>query len=324
VSGEVRAAQRGFTLVEIMIALVLFSFAVAAILSVAVSMTRAFREQRRIVSTENSVRAAMDFLVDAVRGASPGVPNGIIVDASTCRGPASLGSVAGTGAIFFVDNTDAPDELEIVYASGGVVSTTHSPFESDSTFIKIPEAHVDYFGAGDYVVVATGTKGILVKVTGPASGTSLPIEPPNAGCANTFDTTYPAGSVLVRAMRAHFTVAPDPETGVPTLWMDPDGPEGVDPAEPLAEGIEDMQIAVGLQTAGAGIEWIGTTAGYTVPPGSVRAIRIALVGRDPRPLLGSAVSARPPSLNRPAGAADNFRRRVLTSVVEIRNLTGSP
>jgi prepilin-type N-terminal cleavage/methylation domain-containing protein len=66
--------ERGFTLVELMIALVLFSFAIAGILSVAVSITRTFREQRRIIATEQATRAPLEFVVDVLRQASPAVP----------------------------------------------------------------------------------------------------------------------------------------------------------------------------------------------------------------------------------------------------------
>ena len=39
-----RHAERGFTLIELMVSLVLFSLAIAGILSVAISMGRAYHE----------------------------------------------------------------------------------------------------------------------------------------------------------------------------------------------------------------------------------------------------------------------------------------
>src|SRR5262245_16077664 len=117
-----------------MVSLVIFSFAIAGVLSVAVAMTRAHREQRRVVQTENAVRAPLDFIVDAIRQASPGVTTGTIKDANDCT--------FSSGAISFVDRDNAPDDLTVVYASGGVVSTTHSAFTSTSTSITIPAAHL--------------------------------------------------------------------------------------------------------------------------------------------------------------------------------------
>ena len=116
--------QRGFTLVELMVSLVIFTFAIAGVLAVAVAMTRAYREQRRVIATENAVRAPLDFIVDAVRQASPGV---------TTRDDQGRERLHVPGAaISFMDNDDrTPDELTVVYASGGVVSTTHSAFTVD-------------------------------------------------------------------------------------------------------------------------------------------------------------------------------------------------
>ena len=61
-----------------MVSLVMFSFAIAGVLAVAVSMANGFREQRTGVGTEGAARAAMEFLSDAIRGASPGIQTGII------------------------------------------------------------------------------------------------------------------------------------------------------------------------------------------------------------------------------------------------------
>src|SRR6478672_7119852 len=77
---ELVGARRGFTLVELMISLVLFSIAVAGVLSVAVSMTVGFRTQRQVIAAEVAARAPIDFLADAIRGASPGASLGDIKD----------------------------------------------------------------------------------------------------------------------------------------------------------------------------------------------------------------------------------------------------
>src|SRR5262245_23229221 len=125
-----------------MVSLVIFTFAMAGVLAVAVAMTRAYREQRRVIATENAVRAPLEFIADSIRQASPGATTGTIKDASDCT--------FTSGAISFVDNTNAPDELTVVYASGGVVSTTHTAFTSASTSITIPAADIDQFAVGDY------------------------------------------------------------------------------------------------------------------------------------------------------------------------------
>lgn len=316
--------QAGFTLVELMIALLLFSVAIAGILSVAVTMTRSFREQSRIVNAERAVRAPLDLIVDALRQASPAVPTvSLIKDGNT---PCS------TGALNIVDNTGAPDELEIVYASGGVATTTHSAVTASSTFVTVPSAHVGQFALDDYILISDTAQGTLLKVAGIA-GNNLTIAPATA-CSASFPTSYPAKSVLVRAQRARFTIAN--LDGIPTLWMDPDG-AGATPAEPVAEGVEDLQVAIGIDTNADGAisevgaaagddEWYGNVGVEGLPAGTltIRAIRVVLVAREAAPMMRAMYYA-PAALNHPGtSVADKFRRRVLTSTVEIRNLTGSP
>ena len=314
-----RKSQRGFTLVELMISLVLFSFAIAGVLSVAVTITRAFREQRRVIATENAARAPLDFVVDAVRQASPGVPTGTITDAETCA----------TGAITITDYVNQPDELNIVYASGGVLSTSHTDFDIDSTEIQLPAIHAAEFSIGDYFVITDTAVGTVLKVTGTTTNTLQFADPTcHAGDVG-------KGGIIVRVQRAHFTVGTF--DGISTLLMDPDG-TGPGTAEPLSEGVEDFQVALAIDADGDGSiletadgsldEWVGNNTGDTLLTGPLRALRIAIVARENTEQMGgNATNYRPTVLNR-AGAAsgeeDRYRRRVLSSTAEIRNLLGSP
>ncbi len=324
-------SESGFTLVELMLALVIFSFAVAGVLSVAVSSTRAFREQRRAVAIETATRAPMDYLVDAVRGASPAVVSGsklgfgdnctevkntnTLINCSTC--------FPTTGAIMVQDNSGAPDELHVIYAAGGVVKTTYTAVDSTSTFVDIADA--TDFAAGDTILIADNSMGTLRTVD---SVTATRINfTAISSCGTATDawpaTNYPKGSLLLRVKYAKFTVGTLSGETIPMLLMN---------GEPVAEGVEDMQIAVGVDsnddgtvTDGASTtdEWIGNASGETIPAAGtykVRALKIVLVARDTTPVLGPAAFARPAALNHSAGAADNYRRRVLFSTVDIRNL----
>ena len=316
--------QRGFTLIELMISLVLFSLAVAGILSVAVSMTAGFRTQRQVVQAEVAARAPIDFISDAIRGASPGVSTSNIVDVETCA----------SGAVKITDSSTGPDKLEVVYASGGIYGWTTTVFDASSTTIGVNDA--SQLAVGDYIVVANSafTQGHLVRITAISTNTltfAATTCTPNV-------PTYPIHSLFVRAQRAEFAVANDAD-GIPTLYLDPDGPLGSRTAEPLAEGIEDLQVAIGIDAntdgslAEVGVaanddEWTGNVAGDTLPVGTkIRAVRVTLVARTTKPLLNGPVIGNRPTAENHAGTAansDTYRRRVLKSTVEIRNLGGSP
>jgi prepilin-type N-terminal cleavage/methylation domain-containing protein len=320
--------QRGFTLIELMISLVLFSLAVAGILSVAVSMTAGFRTQRQVVQAEVAARAPIDFISDAIRGASPGVSTSNIVDVETCA----------SGAVKITDSSTGPDKLEVVFASGGIYGWTTTVFDATSTSIGVSDA--SQLAVGDYIVVANSafTQGHLARITAISTNT-LSIAAANcAGGASPNIPTYPIHSLFVRAQRAEFSVANDAD-GIPTLYLDPDGPRGSRTAEPLAEGIEDLQVAIGIDANTDGSlsevglaanddEWTGNYAGDTLPVGTkIRAVRVTLVARTTKPLLNGPVIGNRPTAENHAGTSpnsDTYRRRVLKSTVEIRNLGGSP
>jgi prepilin-type N-terminal cleavage/methylation domain-containing protein len=319
--------QRGFTLIELMISLVLFSVAVAGVLSVAVSLTQGYREQRQAMAAEASVRAPLDFLADALRQASPGVSDpSKLQDFHTCQ----------IGAVTVVNSSTGPDELDLFYATGGIVTSTASAFSVASPTITVTNA--SQLTAGDYVIVTDFTYGMLVKIETMAGNVLTLGTKCSTPAALVFPMSgsFPIGSVVIRAQHAHFEI--QTVDGQPTLTMDPDS-DGVADYEPLAEGIEDMQIAIGVDALdpvgiaelGAGEdddEWFYNVADEDGPPvnKSIRAVRVTLIARTSTPLFGNTTSFffRPAAEDHAAGASDNYRRRMLRSIVEMRNIQGSP
>lgn len=321
--------QAGLTLVELMVAMLLSSIAIAATLGIGYSMLNGYREQRRVEVVQRAARVSLEMLSSAVRGASPGVASGDIVDLVGCN---------DFGALAVTNRTDAPDELEVIYGSGGVITSLRAPYtESADELVVLESAGL---APGDLVLVTNFEKGHLVEIgdiTGHAEGYAIDVTPANATACGTGtfpDSGYAAGSLVVRARLARFFVE---ETVVgPTLMLDPDG-AGDAAAEPLAEGIEDLQIAVATDVDGDGLlREDGTTADeyfYNVPGDSdppdlsvtpPRALRITVTARTSFEISSQPVSYRPPAEDRDgADAPDPYRRRTFAVTVEIRNLRGS-
>jgi Type IV Pilus-assembly protein W len=144
---------------------------------------------------------------------------------------------------------------------------------------------------------------------------------------------------VLRVQRARFSVD---LANMPLLMMDPDGPAlGSRDPEPVAEGVEDLQIALGVDLDGNGgidlengaagndDEWVFNHPDDSAPPlitaAPYRAIRLTLTGRSVDETTAVATSLRPPAEDREgATVADVFRRRSLSTTIEIRNLAGSP
>ncbi len=122
-----------------------------------------------------------------------------------------------------------------------------------------------------------------------------------------------------------------------------DGQAGPTTPQILADGIEDLQIAYSCDlepaapvgpdgvfsegndaTARANDEWTFNAAGDVPPAGCVRpqAIRLTVIARTTEGddnLAGATGNAKPAAEDGLAGAKDNFRHRVLTTIVAPRN-----
>ena len=122
-----------------------------------------------------------------------------------------------------------------------------------------------------------------------------------------------------------------------------DGLAGPTAPQILADGIEDLQIAYacdltpaapagpdGVFTEGTDVaskqadEWTYNVTGDVEPAGCVRpqAVRLTIIARTTvgdDNLSGLAVNAKPAAEDGVAGAHDNFRHRVLTTIVNPRN-----
>lgn len=332
--------QSGLTLVELMISMVIVSIAVAAAFALGFSMVNSYREHRRLMEVERTARVSMEIVADTIRLASAGVPTADLDDLVWCSPFAPLA---------VENNTNAPDELHVIHASGGVLTALRATYDTGDAYIDvfIDEAfNGTELQAGDFVIITNGETAHFREIERLASFTTadhLLLYLTDSPCSS---TPFPAGgfapgSLVIRAQSTHFYIEDGATTGnIPTLMMKPDDPNNIgnEPAEPIAQGIEDMQVAVGVDANDDGAleegpsttdEWYYNVPGDSAPPLIIddppRAIRLTLVARSLNETSSQAASARPGAEDRTAAnAPDVFRRRVLSSVLEIRNLEGSP
>ena len=340
----VRRARRqaGMTLVELMIAMVILGLVIAAAFQVAYTMMNGYRDHGRAMAVERSARGAMMFLSDAIRNVSPGVQKANITDVVGC---------STLKALEVVNASDAPDRLKMVYSTGGVVTSLRVAITQDTDTLVVLDGSA--FKDGDHVLVmdtlmadtADLAQGHIFQIDGDPvdNGTSwdLPLGQAAADrCPSVPAFTYAEQQLVVRAQLAEFYLSEDPD--VPTLMMDRDG-DGPEEPEAVAEGIEDMQIAVGIDSNGNGTvegaelgvdgndnEWVYdheedtplVAADITTTP--YRALRITLTARSIGELTEVALSTRPPAEDRPAGGTnDIYKRRSLSTTVDIRNFLGA-
>ncbi len=324
-----RRGQGGFTLIELMIAMVLFAVVIGVALQITLTISQGFQTTREAQGAERGARTSLEYLSDVVRASATGAPGSDLRDATYC-------TVAPALAV--ENHNDGPDKLTVVYGLPGTLTSLTSAFASSSSSFSVNDA--TGLTVGDNVIVTDGTVARLVHVSSlsaPSGNATLGTQAPQSACPNVAwpSSGFGAGSIVLRGRVARFYVA-NASDGTPMLWMDPDG-DGPAAAEPLAEGIEDMQIAVGVDLNGDGVvtdtasttdEWFYNAPGDPDPPDPTvtkwTAIRISLVARTLTDKGTVAQSARPALEDRPAGTPDVYRRRQMSSVIEIRNLEANP
>ena len=324
--------QSVMTLIELMIAMVILGIVIAAAMNVAYTIMNGYRDHRRAMAVERSARGAMTVLADAIRNASPGVENAQITDLVGCS------TLTGID----VDNReDGPDTLRIVYATGAFVTSTRLPFAQDSSTLTVLDG--SGLKQGDQILVTDfDNRGHLLAiqdVTDNGGDYTLTLyDQPDQLCSPApADFLYPVLSTVIKAQVAEFAI--DESGDVPVLMMDRDGAGDEEP-EPVAEGIEDFQIAIGVdenadgevsEDAPDGIdEWFYNHVDDVDPALAItarpyRALRITVVARSVDETTARPTSIRPAAEDHAAATQpDVFRRRSLSTRVEIRNLQGSP
>lgn len=320
-----RQGEAGFTLIELMVAGTLVTLVLLMTIQLALTVIGDMKAQREAHALERSARAPADYIVDLLRGAAGGTTTGDVIEVTHCTTANGLSFSASNPPVVGIGmvngNAANPDSLTLL-SSAGAVTSLRTVVDASSTSATLTDA--TGFAVGDYLLITNGSVGRMVRIE-TLTGNAVTFNTPSNCAGFAPMPTYPIGTLVLRGVVARFNVAT--LDGVSYLTVDRDGwfPDG----QPMAEGIEDFQVSIGVDANGDGVlaaaEWhhSATTAG--APPaitgGKWRALRITVVAKEliARPGSGT-VSARPAAEDRAAGSPDNYRRRVLTTMTEIRNL----
>jgi len=295
---------RGFTLMEILIAMALTTIVTASVLAIVRTQLTAFEMQDQIVRTQQNTRAGMDFVETMVRRACAGINNGYLqVYTPTLQSTAGLpclrhfdGAVA-SATTFTPTKADYPDALEVVYASGSMTAVTkHTALTTTTPSVDVVD--ICSFSVGDFVILTDKSylNPALFKISAISTGT-CPSSTPVAGTLS-FGTVNPAPSVLptitdyqantangtpvFKAYTYSIFVANSTLIGSTNkaydnmLMVDPAGITSTNhldygkTVQPAVEGVIDFQVAVGNDTSGTGagttLDWVGDSWGETLAP----------------------------------------------------------
>ena len=331
--------KRGFSLVELLISMVIATVVGLAGFVIFSTSNWTYKVQEDIAEAQQNVRVAMDRIAKDIRLAGFGLPSP----------PFSL-TISGqtfTTAITVTDSSSNADTITILgigYEAGELVGTNASG-QSYICYKKITDeekligldnrvdAKRKYVSIGGNTFITLDTTDTDTGECSSVSGSKkLPLDSPS-----TLDRAYSANTVVYIIQAVQYTInnlspfLTGCSTNNPCLasldYTGLRGGSGND-RQPLAESIEDIQFAYGIDSSpkDGKIDYSGTyDIGDFLPDpaddSSIIAVRATVVARtrnqDPR---GSTAFKRPVAENHPeAVLQDGYRRRAVTKIIKLRN-----
>jgi prepilin-type N-terminal cleavage/methylation domain-containing protein len=323
--------QKGFTLIELMIAITITVLTMAAVYTTFIVQQRSFVAQDQVSEIQISSKIAFDMLVDRIRSAGFGYPTaetptingvtGIIAtgDAGDGNSPDSITVIGGFRALGTIglptgqsnveieQNDGTGYYLDICYNSATVFNT------SDMSYLSV-----------DGVFYA---EVILINNTGGSAdcdfnGTNETV--PRLYLDRPVPIAFPVSRPIYLIENVNFLL-----NGSDLQIVTPSG------TETLASNIDDIQFAYAIDTDNDG-EIDDQNGNGTIDPGdyinpplptgaSVLAVRANLLARvaNPDPTLDPGTKPYASGIilenGRTIGAGDNFRRRIWSTEIMIRN-----
>jgi type IV pilus assembly protein PilW len=318
-------ADRGFSLIELMIAVAIFSIISLAGFTVLSSGARNAAMNDETVKIMQNVRMAMDLVARDIRMAgygNPPTPSAVPLTANNC-----------TFMLNPTNSSTGPDSISLITIDQVVGRLTADV--SGATPTQITLDSVTGLAVNDVISI----DGIFTStVNGINTGANtVTLASPGILTPVTFNGAPNTGTQVVRLTCVNYSV----DTTKNQLLRN-----GV----PVADDIEDLQLAYGVDANGDGIiddqngnnivdcldlipnalvQTVANTVGCagtggvsTVPldPTTIRMVRISLVGKaskpDPSYTANSALAVEDHNIP----AVSQYRRRVLTRTVSLRDL----
>jgi len=324
--------QRGVTLIEMMVAMVIGLFISGSVISIYISNKKISQTAESFANIQEKGRIVIEILSNEIRQSDfwgctsiANVTNNL--NPGTSTPDFSAGGIGGLEGA-----SGAPDTLILrgAFDAGLTIQAPYMATPAANLRISTPNT----LSAGDIVLVSDctsgdifqisagtpSTNGVVVHNTGTGTPGNYAANPaatcPGGGSAsmNCLSAEYTGSSQLLRATQITYTIADNPN-GVPSLYRNTNGVD-----QELIPGVEDLQIRYGEDTTGDQIADQYLSATDVADFGNVVNIEFSLLVRSRLDnITSNATSTYYVGTSRPA--ADKRLRRAYTTTVNIRNRT---
>ena len=311
-----RHPEAGFSLVEVLAALVILAIAMTAVFATFVSQQKSFTVQSRVAEMQQNLRQAVEYISRDIRMAGYGIPDNVVIPNNIIAT-----GVTSIRSLYPKDNTTGPDQIYILcfFDMDDNQRSTWNTATMASGAGTVTVDNTDGFlpTGGELVIVTDWVKAQLfqtVSKTATALTFGGTIYPGFANSAYGPGSPPPAPSTVAKARFNRYFIDSTTDPAHPTLMVDRMGGLA---AQPVADDIEDMQLTYGLDTGGDGN--VDTWTSSPANPSQIRQVRLQFIARTRLPEAGWA-ETRPALGNHPGGGtADGYRRRIYDIVIDVRN-----
>jgi type IV pilus assembly protein PilW len=313
---------RGFTLVEVLVAIVLGIVVTLGVLQVYMATSRSYQTQEATARMMENGRTAIELISRSLRMAGYWRCDGWQPANLSNHLPRNQRGLFGTdgasGAPDTLRTLHALDETQVSVMSSVELTRLEVPPVGSPTLVPQPITVSDgsNFSGNELVVANDCAKADVFQLTGVEGGTL------SHGCMTCVET-YGTDATLLEVQDTQYFIA-NGEGSQPALFRRIDSGA----AEELLEGVEDLQVFFGEDTDGDGFANRYVTADVINAPcadgtnpgcwGRVATVRLTLLMRT----LDDNVTLAPQSYlynGATVTASDRRLRRVFTAVIALRN-----
>jgi type IV pilus assembly protein PilW len=310
-----RHSEAGYSLIEVMSALVILAIAMTAVFATFISQQKSFTVQKRVAEMQQNLRQAVEYMSRDIRMAGYGIPDNVIIPNNIIAT-----GVTSIRSLYAKDSTAGPDQIYILYLfdmDANQRSTWNTAtMASGAGTVTVDNTDGFFPTTGELVIV---TDGINAQLFQSVSKTATALNFGGGVYQGTANNTYglgPPPSTVAKARFVRYYIDNTTDPAHPTLMVDRMGGAA---AQPVAEDLEDMQLTYGTDLNGNGVidsgEWTPTPANLS----QVRQVRLQFIARTRLPEAGWS-ETRPALGNRAAGTTpDGYRRRTYDIVIDVRN-----
>jgi type IV pilus assembly protein PilW len=333
-----RHTQRGFTIVELMIALLISLILMGGVVQVFSSSTKTYRTHEGLSRIQENGRFALEFLKRDIRMADfwgcANRVNKVTNNLDPANGGANWQFDFNNGGLVGTDGGGNNPDSIVLRGAFGIGLSVQPPYGPQaSSNLKLPPNTI--VGQGDIIMVSDCESADIIQITNQITGTNVSLvhntgstvtpgnyNATNPGCpgggnAHCLSKVYAGDAQIFLARSIAYSIATG-ASGQPALFRN-DGTTN----QELVDGVVNLQILYGEDLDAPGSAGFGT-ADYYVPAGSVTdmenvvSVKLSLLLQSyennltPSPMIYTYNGSS-------STAADRRLYQVFSSTVAVRN-----